>query len=106
MKQVRTIDLGYEHFIVPATMSEKDLVSFLGTFATLQRVNSIHSKDYEKSFSYSINATSVSTSERLLYNTKEDAELAKKQCDEAKEQEKASQKQHDEGKEQEKSVLA
>jgi hypothetical protein len=81
MKTVRTINLGYETFVVPVSMTEKDLVLFLGTFATLERVQSCHSKDYEKAFSYSAQALSIATGSVTLYNSKELAQEDRDQYD-------------------------
>ena len=77
MKTVRTINLGYERFIVPETMKEHDLVMFLGTLAMLQRVNQVHDKSYDKTFSFAIGAAAVCLSTYELYDSEKDANEAR-----------------------------
>ena len=77
MKTVRTLQLGYESYAIPETMTEKDLVIFLGTFATLQRIQSVHSKDYENAYSYIASSLAISTGTATVYGSKE---LAQEDC--------------------------
>jgi hypothetical protein len=81
MKTVRTLQLGYESYAIPETMTEKDLVIFLGTFATLQRIQSVHSKDYENAYSYVAASLAVSTGTATVYNSKELAQEDRDQYD-------------------------
>ena len=84
MKTVRTLQLGYENYAIPETMTEKDLILFLGTFATLQRIQSVHSKDYENAYSYVAASLAVSTGTATVYNSKELAQEDATQYNEKK----------------------
>ena len=76
MKKVKTIVLGYDCFIVPETMSDKELIVFLGTLGTLQKVQALHDKEWRKSFHFSTESTTVSTKSVELYGSESEAQVA------------------------------
>ena len=75
MRTVRTVNVGSETLIIPVGMSDKELVIFLGTLATMQRVSCKHGKDYNKSFAYATGAAPVSTNNVELHDTEDAAIL-------------------------------
>lgn len=76
MKKVRTIVIGYDCYIVPESMSEKELIVFLGTLGTLQKVQALHDKEWRKSFHFPVESTTVSTKTIEMYNSESDAQVA------------------------------
>jgi hypothetical protein len=75
MRTVRTVNVGNETLIIPVGMGDKELVIFLGTLATMQRVSSMYGKDYNKSFAYATGAAPVSTNNVVLHDSEEAALL-------------------------------
>ena len=47
MKTVRTINLNGGSLIVPAGMTERELITLIGTLAVMQRIDSGYRKDYD-----------------------------------------------------------
>jgi hypothetical protein len=79
MKTVKTIGLHGGLLIIPAGMTERELVTLIGTLAIMQRVDSVYSKDYDATFSYSTGTASVSISEAQVYDTVDQAKAARDQ---------------------------
>ena len=51
-KPVRTVTLGWEEYVLPASMTDKQVVELVGTFALLDKVTSKCTKDYKVSNYY------------------------------------------------------
>jgi hypothetical protein len=77
MKTVKAIEFAHEMFLVPAGLSERELVTFLGTLAVLQRVHSEFSSDYDRHFSYVVDSATIKTINRVVYDTQEEAKAAR-----------------------------
>ena len=77
MKTVKAIEFAHEMFLVPTGLTERELVTFLGTLATLQRVNTEFSRDYDKHFSYVVDSATIKTISRTVYDTQEEAKQAR-----------------------------
>ena len=83
MKQIKTIEFAHEVFVMPTGLTDRELVTFLGTLATLQRVNHEFTKDYEKHFSYVTGSATLKISNRTLCDTPEEAKQAREEYNDA-----------------------
>ena len=79
MKTVRTIGLHGGLLIIPAGMTERELITLIGTLAIMQRVDAVYSKDYDATFSYATGTASVSISEAQVYDTVDQAKAAREE---------------------------
>jgi hypothetical protein len=77
MKTVRTINLNGGSLVVPAGMTERELITLLGTLAVMQRIDSVYSKDYDHTYSYITGASTVGMSEAQAYDTVDQAKAAR-----------------------------
>lgn len=77
MKTVRTIGLHGGSLIIPSGMTERELITLIGTLAIMQRVDSVYSKDYDATYSYATGTASVHISEAQVYDTVEQAKAAR-----------------------------
>ena len=77
MKTVRTIGLHGGSLIIPAGMTERELITLIGTLAIMQRVDSVYSKDYDATYSYATGTTSVNIGEANVYDTLDQAKAAR-----------------------------
>ena len=58
-KPVRTVTLGWEEYILPASMTDKQVIELVGTLALLDKVTSKGTKDYKVSHYYIASKQSV-----------------------------------------------
>lgn len=77
MKTVRTININGGSLIIPAGMTERELITFLGTLAVMQRVDSVYSKDYDTTYSYTTGASAVTVGDAIVFDTVEQAKAAR-----------------------------
>jgi hypothetical protein len=77
MKTVRTINLNGGSLVVPSGMTERELITLLGTLAVMQRIDSVYSKDYDHTYSYITGTSSVSMGEATVYDTIDQAKAAR-----------------------------
>lgn len=77
MKTVRTININGGSLVIPAGMTERELITFLGTLAVMQRIDSVYSKDYDSTYSYATGTASVSVSDAQVYDTADQAKAAR-----------------------------
>ena len=66
-KPVRTVTLGWEEFILPASMTDKQVVELVGTLAMLDKVTSKGTKDYKVSHYYLASKQSVMIQSRNVH---------------------------------------
>jgi hypothetical protein len=83
MKTVRTINLNGGSLVIPAGMTERELIQFLGTLAIMQRIDSVYSKDYDSTYSYATGTAAVSVQDAVVYETAEQAKAARDAYNEA-----------------------
>ena len=77
MKTVRTININGGSLVIPAGMTERELITLLGTLAVMQRIDSVYSKDYDSTYSYATGTASVSISDAQVYDTADQAKAAR-----------------------------
>ena len=77
MKTVRTININGGSLVIPAGMTERELITLLGTLAVMQRIDSVYSKDYDNTYSYATGTASVSISDAQVYDTADQAKAAR-----------------------------
>jgi hypothetical protein len=77
MKTVRTINLNGGSLVIPAGMTERELITLLGTLAVMQRIDSVYSKDYDNTYSYITGSASVSIGEAQVYDTVDQAKAVR-----------------------------
>jgi hypothetical protein len=63
-KSVRTVTLGWEEFVIPAGMTEAQVILLVGQLAMLDRISSTGTKDYKQSFYYYNDKQSVMVRQR------------------------------------------
>jgi hypothetical protein len=63
-KSVRTVTLGWEEFVIPASMTESQVTLLVGQLAMLHRISSTGTKDYKQSFYYFNDTQSVMVRQR------------------------------------------
>lgn len=66
-KLVRTVTLGWEEFILPASMTDKQIIELVGTLALLDKVTSKGTKDYKVSHYYIASKQSVAIHSRSVH---------------------------------------
>ena len=76
MKTVRTINLGYDVYLVPDSMGEKDLITFIGTLATLKKVQALHDKEWRESFHYAADSSQIGTKSVKIHESESEAQAA------------------------------
>lgn len=91
MKAVRTISINGGSLIIPSGMTERELITFLGTLAVMQRVDSVYSKDYDNTYSYTCGASSVNVGEAEVFDTVEQAKAARDEYNTALDKKKEAQ---------------
>jgi hypothetical protein len=77
MKTVRTITLHGGALVIPTGMTERELITLIGTLAVMQRVDAVYSSDYDKTFSYTEGACSVTVGQAEVYDTVDQAKAAR-----------------------------
>lgn len=77
-KTVRTVTLGWEEYILPASMTDKQVIELVGTLAMLDKVTSKGTKDYKVSHYYRANKQSVMIQSRNVHASEAAATAA---CD-------------------------
>lgn len=63
--------------VIPAGMTERELITLVGTLAVMQRVDAVYSKDYDKTYSYACAASAVNVGEAEVYETIDQAKAAR-----------------------------
>ena len=66
-KPVRTVTLGWEEYILPASMTDKQVIELVGTLAMLDKVTSKGTKDYKVSHHYVSNKQNVMIQTRNVH---------------------------------------
>jgi len=66
-KPVRTVTLGWEEYILPASMTDKQIIELVGTLAMLDKVTSKGTKDYKVSHYYIASKQSVAIQTRNVH---------------------------------------
>jgi len=66
-KPVRTVTLGWEEYILPASMTDKQIIELVGTLAMLDKVTSVGTKDYKVSHYYIASKQSVTIHSRNVH---------------------------------------
>jgi len=77
MKTVRTVNINGGLLVIPAGMTERELITLLGTLAVMQRIDSVYSKDYDSTYSYATGIATVSVGEAQVYDTVDQAKAAR-----------------------------
>jgi hypothetical protein len=77
MKTVRTVNLNGGLLVIPTGMTERELITLLGTLAVMQRIDSVYSKDYDSTYSYATGIATVSVGEAQVYDTVDQAKAAR-----------------------------
>ena len=77
-KPVRTVTLGWEEYILPASMTDKQIIELVGTLALLDKVTSKGTKDYKVSHYYLSSKQSVMIQTRNVHASEAAATAA---CD-------------------------
>ena len=80
-KSVRTVTLGWEEFVIPAGMTEAQVILLVGQLAMLDRISSIGTKDYKHSFYYNNDKQNVRVTQREVYVDQAAAAAAKEAYD-------------------------
>ena len=80
-KSVRTVTLGWEEFVIPAGMTEAQVILLVGQLAMLDRISSIGTKDYKHSFYYFNDKQNVRVTQREIYPDHVAATAAKEAYD-------------------------
>ena len=76
MKTVRTITIGYDSYLVPDSMNDKDLITFIGTLATLKKVIALHDKGWRESFHYAADSSQIGTKSVKIHDSVSEAQAA------------------------------
>jgi hypothetical protein len=76
MKTVRTITIGYDSYLVPDSMNDKDLITFIGTLATLKKVIALHDKGWRESFHYAADSSQIGTKSVKIHDSQSEAQAA------------------------------
>ena len=76
MKTVRTITIGYDSYLVPDSMNDKDLITFIGTLATLKKVLALHDKGWRESFHYDAVSSQIGTKSVKIHDSESEAQAA------------------------------
>ena len=76
MKTVRTITFGYDAYLVPDSMNDKDLITFIGTLATLKKVQALHDKEWRESFHYAADSSQIGTKSVKIHESESEAQAA------------------------------
>jgi hypothetical protein len=76
MKTVRTITIGYDSYLVPDSMNDKDLITFIGTLATLKKVLALHDKGWRESFHYVADSSQIGTKSVKIHDSQSEAQAA------------------------------
>lgn len=82
-KSVRTVTLGWEEFVIPAGMTEAQVILLVGQLAMLDRVSSTGTKDYKHSMYYLNDKQTVRVTQREVYPDHAAATAAKEAYDAA-----------------------
>lgn len=80
-KSVRTVTLGWEEFVIPAGMTEAQVILLVGQLAMLDRISSTGTKDYKHSFYYYNDKQSVMVRQREVFTDHAAATAAKEAYD-------------------------
>ena len=80
-KSVRTVTLGWEEFVIPAGMTEAQVILLIGQLAMLDRISSVGTKDYKHSFYYNNDKQNVRVTQREVYADQAAATAAKEAYD-------------------------
>jgi len=76
MKTIRTITIGYDSYLVPDSMNDKDLITFIGTLATLKKVIALHDKGWRESFHYAADSSQIGTKSVKIHDSQSEAQAA------------------------------
>ena len=82
-KSVRTVTLGWEEFVIPAGMTEAQVILLVGQLAMLDRISSTGTKDYKHSMYYFNDKQTVRVTQREVYADQAAAAAAKEAYDAA-----------------------
>ena len=80
-KSVRTVTLGWEEFVIPAGMTEAQVILLVGQLAMLDRISSMGTKDYKHSMYYFNDKQIVRVAQREVYADQAVAVAAKEAYD-------------------------
>jgi hypothetical protein len=80
-KSVRTVTLGWEEFVIPAGMTEAQVILLVGQLAMLDRISSMGTKDYKHSYYYFNDKQTVRVAQREVYADQAAAAAAKEAYD-------------------------
>jgi hypothetical protein len=80
-KSVRTVTLGWEEFVIPAGMTEAQVILLVGQLAMLDRISSMGTKDYKHSMYYFNDKQTVRVAQREVYADQAAAAAAKEAYD-------------------------
>jgi hypothetical protein len=80
-KSVRTVTLGWEEFVIPAGMTEAQVILLVGQLAMLDRISSMGTKDYKHSMYYFNDKQTVRVVQREVYADQAAAAAAKEAYD-------------------------
>jgi hypothetical protein len=82
-KSVRTVTLGWEEFVIPAGMTEAQVILLVGQLAMLDRISSMGTKDYKHSYYYFNDKQTVRVTQREVFADQAAATTAKEAYDAA-----------------------
>jgi len=82
-KSVRTVTLGWEEFVIPAGMTEAQVILLVGQLAMLDRISSMGTKDYKHSYYYFNDKQTVRVTQRDIFLDQAAATAAKEAYDAA-----------------------
>ena len=82
-KSVRTVTLGWEEFVIPAGMTEAQVILLVGQLAMLDRISSMGTKDYKHSYYYFNDKQTVRVTQRDIFPDQAAATTAKAEYDAA-----------------------
>lgn len=80
-KSLRTVTLGWEEFVIPAGMTESQVILLVGQLAMLDRISSMGTKDYKHSYYYLNDKQSVRVTQREVFADQAAATAAKEAYD-------------------------
>ncbi len=80
-KSVRTVTLGWEEFVIPAGMTEAQVILLVGQLAMLDRISSMGTKDYKHSYYYFNDKQTVRVTQREVFADQVAATAAKEAYD-------------------------
>jgi hypothetical protein len=80
-KSVRTVTLGWEEFVIPAGMTEAQVILLVGQLAMLDRISSMGTKDYKHSMYYFNDKQTVRVTQREVFADQAAAAAAKEAYD-------------------------